>query len=67
MDESSDCHTEWSKSDKGQISYDITYMWILKNKKKKDTNELTKQEKTDRHRKKFMVTKGDGGGGGKIN
>ena len=38
MDESSDCHTEWSKSDKGQISYDITYMWILKNKKKERYN-----------------------------
>ena len=29
------CHTEWSKSDRGQIC-DITYMWNLK----KDTDEL---------------------------
>ena len=37
MDGSRDCHTEWSKSDaERQISYDITYMWNLKN----DTNEL---------------------------
>ena len=32
MDGPRDCHTEWSKSDKErQISYDITYMWNLKN------------------------------------
>ena len=31
MDGLRDCHTEWSKSDrKGQISYDIAYMWNLK-------------------------------------
>ena len=33
-----DYHTVWNKSDReGQVSYDITYMWILK---KCDTNEL---------------------------
>ena len=27
-----DCHTEWSKSDRErQMSYDIAYMWNLKN------------------------------------
>ena len=32
MDGPRDCHTEWSKSDReGQISYDIAYMWNLKN------------------------------------
>ena len=25
-----DCHTEWSESDRGEISYDIPYMWNLK-------------------------------------
>ena len=30
-------HTEWSKSDR-EISYDITYMWNIKN----DMNKLTK-------------------------
>ena len=29
---SRDCHTEWSKSEsENQISYDIAYMWNLKN------------------------------------
>ena len=32
MDGPRDCHTEWSKSDRErQISYDIAYMWNLKN------------------------------------
>ena len=31
MDRPRDCHTEWRKSDReGQISYDIAYMWNLK-------------------------------------
>ena len=25
-----DCHNEWSESDRGEISYDIPYMWNLK-------------------------------------
>ena len=29
MDGPRDGHTEWSKSDRGQISYDIAYMWNL--------------------------------------
>ena len=37
MDGSRYCHTEWSKSDKGEIAYDIPYMWNLK---RNDTNEL---------------------------
>ena len=44
MDETRDCHTERSKSDRErQISYDITYMWNLKN----DTNELIYKTETD--------------------
>ena len=30
MDGPRDYHTKWSKSDRRQISYDITYMWNLK-------------------------------------
>ena len=37
------CHTEWSKSDRGEI-YDIPYMW---NPKRNDTNELTYKTETD--------------------
>ena len=34
-----DCHTEWSKSDRGgEISYDNPYMWNLN---RNDANELT--------------------------
>ena len=40
MDGSRECHTERRKSDKGEISYAISYMW---NPKGNDTNELTKQ------------------------
>ena len=40
MDGPKECHTEWSKSDRGEISYDIPYMWNLK---RNDTSELIKQ------------------------
>ena len=44
MDGPWDYHTKWSKSDRErQISYDITYMWNLKN----DTNELIYKIETD--------------------
>ena len=47
MDGPKDYHAKWSKSDRErQISYDITYMWNLK-KKKKDTNELIYKTETD--------------------
>ena len=48
-DWSRDCHTEWSKSDRGgEILYDIPYMW---NPKRNDTNEITyKQKETHRFR-----------------
>ena len=50
-----DYHSKWSKSDKeGQISYDITYMWILKKRYKwtylQNRNRLTDLEN------KFMFT-----------
>jgi len=43
LDGPSDDHTKWSKSDRGQISYDITYMWNLK----MDINELIHKTDTD--------------------
>ena len=65
MDGPRDYHTKWSKSDrKRQISYDITYMWNLK-KKKKDTNELISKTETHRHRKQiYGYQRGKGGGRG---
>ena len=48
MDWPRDNHTKWSKSDRErQTSYDITYLWNLKN----DINELIKQKQGHRHRK----------------
>ena len=44
MDGPRDYHTEWSKSEREtQISYDIAYMWNLKN----DANELTYKTEID--------------------
>ena len=43
MDGHRDCHTEWGKSDRGEILYDMPYMWNLN---RNDINELTKQEET---------------------
>ena len=44
MDRPGDYHAKWSKSERErQISYDITYMWNLKN----DTNELIYKTETD--------------------
>ena len=40
-----------------QISYDITYLWNLKN----DTNELIYKTKIDSHKKQLRVIKGKGG------
>ena len=43
-----DYHTEWSKSDReGGRAYDIPY---LRNLKRNDANELTKQKQTHRLR-----------------
>ena len=47
--------TKWNKSEREiQISYDITYMWNLKNN---DRKELIYKTETDSHRKQTMVTK----------
>ena len=57
MDGTRDCHTEWSKSEgERQISYDVAYMWNLKNGYKwtylQNRNRVTDVEN------KLMVTKG---------
>ena len=61
MDGPRDYHTKWSKSDRErQISYDITYMWNLKN----GTNErIYKTEIVTVVENKLMLTKGEGSGG----
>ena len=47
MNRPRDDHTKWINSERErQIQYDITYTWELK----KDTNELTKQKHTQRHK-----------------
>ena len=52
MDGPGDYHTKWSKSDKErQVSYNITYLWNLKKKKKIQGNVFTKEKQTHRHRK----------------
>ena len=55
------CHTEWSKSDRGDI-YDIPYMW---NPKRNDTNELTYKTETDSQNSERAYTcwRKDGGKG----
>ena len=45
MDESRECHTELTKSDReGEILYDILYMWNLK---RNDTNEFPYKRERD--------------------
>ena len=47
MDGPRDYHTEWSKSDRErQISYDITYMWNLKNNKNKSVHKIETDSQT---------------------
>ena len=59
MDWSRVCHTEWSKSDrKGQISYDIAYMWNLINWYK--CNYLQKRNRVIDVENKLKITKGKG-------
>ena len=55
MDEPRDCHTKWSKSDRGEILYDIPYMWNLK---KVQMNLLTKLKETHRFRKQTWLPGG---------
>ena len=59
MDGPRDCHTEWGKSDRErQISYDITYMWYLKN----NTNEYIYKTETDSQTQEtYGYQKGKGG------
>ena len=63
MDGLREYHTEWSKSEK-KISNGIPYMWILKKKKKNDTNELTKQKEA--HRLKEQIYGCPGGRTGEM-
>ena len=48
MDGPRDYHTKWSMWDRLKISYDITYMWNLKNMIQ--MNLFTKQKQTHKHR-----------------
>ena len=48
-DGSRGCRTEWSKSDRGEMSCDIPDVWSLETN---DANELTKQKETHRLRKR---------------
>ena len=58
MDGPRDYHAKWSKSDREkQISYDIAYMWNLK---ENDTNEFIYKTEIDTDvEKEHMVTKGE--------
>ena len=58
MDRPKDYHAKWSKSDREkQISYDIAYMWNLK---ENDTNELIyKTRRVTDVENRPMVTGGD--------
>ena len=55
MDGSRECHTERRKSDKGEISYVISYMW---NPKENDTNELIKQRDSQTQKTNLWVWRG---------
>ena len=44
MDGPRECYTECSQSDRGEILYDIPFMWNLK---RNDTNECTYKIETD--------------------
>ena len=60
MDGPGDYHTKWSKSDKErQVSYNITYLWNLKKKKKKRYKKtyLQKRNRLTDTENKLMVTK----------
>ena len=64
MDVPRDCHTEWRKSQRGEISYAIPYMWNLKGS---DTNELIKQKETHRLREWTYYCLGEGWEEGIVN
>ena len=62
MDGPRDCHTKWSKSDRGRQIYDITYLWNLKN----DTNELICKTEIDSQNRTSWLPKGKEGGRNKL-
>ena len=61
MDGSRQRHTEWSKSDKEEISFDIPYMWNLK---RNDTKELTYETEIDSQTYKTNLQLLESGGEG---
>ena len=58
MDGPRECHTGWSKSDRGEILYDIPYMWNLK---RNDTNELMYKRETDSQTLRTSLVRGKDG------
>ena len=50
MDGSTDCHTEYTKSDREGQRNDIAYVWNLKKKKKVQMNLLKKQKESQREK-----------------
>ena len=67
MDGPRGCHTAWSKPDRGrQVSYDIAYMWTLKNKNKNKWTYLQNRNRFTDIENKLMVTKGESGGRDKL-
>ena len=62
MDGARDYHTKWSKPDRErQTSYDITYMWNLKKKKKYKWTHIQNRNRPTDIENILMVTKGEGG------
>ena len=57
MDRPGDYHTEWSKSNREEILYDIPYMW---NQKRNDTNELTRQKRDSQAENKLRIARREG-------
>ena len=59
-----DCHTEWSKSDRErQISYNSTYMWNLKKKKRYKWTYLQNRNRVTDVENNLMATRGEKGEG----
>ena len=52
MDGPREGNTEQSKSDRGEISYDIPYMWNLK---RNDASEVTYKTETDSQTEKELM------------
>ena len=58
MDAARGYHAKGTKSERGQMPYDITYMWNLKY----GTNELIHRNRNRVIKNRLVVAKGDGGG-----